>query len=264
MHVGVKRVKEAKVQTLKTEFEAIRMKDGKSIDDFSMKLMTIVSGIRSLDDVVEEISVVKKFLQVVPQRFMQIVTSIEHFGDLKNMSVEKVVGHLKVHEERLRGYEGKEEKKYLLLTNEEWLARTKRKDADDSSFLSSSGHGSHNKEKRGHGCGRKRGGKGGHENISQTHENVNTWKDKSMIKCNSCRKYGHYAAECRSKKQDEEATLTLTQDQEPTLMLAEMMPKLLMLNEEKIMANLLTKREDQVETSMWYLDNGASNHMTRD
>ena len=72
MHVDVERVKEAKVQTLKSEFEAIRMKDGKSIDGLAMKLTTIVNGIRSLGDIVEEISVIKKF-----PRFMQIVTSIE-------------------------------------------------------------------------------------------------------------------------------------------------------------------------------------------
>ena len=101
MHVGVECVKEAKVQTLKSEFEAICMKDGESIDDFAMKLATIVSGICSLGNMVEEISVVKKFLRAVPPRFMQIVTSIEQFGDLKNMSVEEVVGRLKVHEERL-------------------------------------------------------------------------------------------------------------------------------------------------------------------
>ena len=63
-----------------------------------------------------------------------------------------------------------------------------------------------------------------------------------MIKCYSCGKYAHYAVECRKKKQDEEANLTLTQDQEPALMLA--MPNLLMLNEEMIMVNLLTKGED--------------------
>ena len=46
------------------------MNDGESIDDFAMKLTTIVSDICSLGDMVEEISIVKKFLQAVPPRFM--------------------------------------------------------------------------------------------------------------------------------------------------------------------------------------------------
>ena len=76
MHVGVECVKKAKVQTLKSEFEAIRMKDGELIDDFAMNLTTIVSGIRSLGDMMEEISVFKKFLRAILPRFIQIVTSI--------------------------------------------------------------------------------------------------------------------------------------------------------------------------------------------
>ena len=66
---------------------------------------------------------------------MQIGTSIEQFDDLKNMSVEEVVGRLKVHEERLRGYEDKEKEKHLWLTHEEWLARTKKNDATNFFFF---------------------------------------------------------------------------------------------------------------------------------
>ena len=42
MHVGVERVKEAKVHTLRSEFEAIRMKDDESINNFFMKLTMII------------------------------------------------------------------------------------------------------------------------------------------------------------------------------------------------------------------------------
>ena len=77
MHVGVEQVKETKVQTLRSDFEAIHMKDGKLVDDFAMQLTTIITDIRSLGDKVGEISIVKKFLWVVLTRFMQIVTFIK-------------------------------------------------------------------------------------------------------------------------------------------------------------------------------------------
>ena len=76
-----------------------------------------------------------------------------------------------------------------------------------------------------------------------------------MINGYSCGKYGHYAAEHRNKKHDEKTNLMVTDDEEPALMLAEKMPSLLMLNEEKVTANPFIDGEDQVETSMWYLDN---------
>ena len=104
------------------------MKDSESIDDFSMKLTTIVTNIHSLGDKVEEIYVIKKFLRVVPLRFMQIVMSIEQFDDLKNMSVEEIVGCFMVHEAKLRDYD------------EEWLTRTKRKDAANSSCSGTKRH----------------------------------------------------------------------------------------------------------------------------
>ena len=135
-------------------------------------------------------------------------------------------------------------------------------------FSGTYGHDDYNKKSksRGHGSshGCRHGGRGGRDNTSQIHDNVNSWKDKSMIMCYSCGKYEHYAVECCKKKCDEEANLTFTHDQEPTLMLAEKMSYLLMLNEEKVMVNLITKGENQVETNMWFLDNGASNHMTGD
>ena len=45
MHVGVEIVKEENVQTLKSEFEVIRIKDGESIYDIAMKLTMIVNSL---------------------------------------------------------------------------------------------------------------------------------------------------------------------------------------------------------------------------
>ncbi|XP_047309535.1 uncharacterized protein LOC124912946 [Impatiens glandulifera] len=286
MHVVVERVKEAKVQTLRTHFEATRMKDGETVDDFSMKLTSIVTGIRSLGEKVEEISVVKKFLRVVPQKYMQIVTVIEQFGDLKNMTVEEVVGRLKVHEERLHGYEDREEEKHLLLTHEEWKSRMK-KNKETVCFSSSSSRNGNGGDSRGREKGRGQGrGRGlGRGDSSSRQEDTKPRKNKSTVKCYACQKYGHYASECRNKKPDEEANLTNLHDDEPTLMFVEGVanpfpedeetnleefvqqpskeePEVLLLNEEKVMAILLSSGEEYNHTNVWYLDNGASNHMT--
>ena len=59
---GADRVKNAKIQTLKTEFESMNMKDSDSLDDFYLKITALVTNIRALGEVVAEAYVVKKIL----------------------------------------------------------------------------------------------------------------------------------------------------------------------------------------------------------
>lgn len=72
MHMGVERVKDAKVQTLKMEFEGLCMKESESIDDFAARLTTIVNKVRALGEKFEENYAVKKFLRAIPNKFLQI------------------------------------------------------------------------------------------------------------------------------------------------------------------------------------------------
>ncbi|KAL8123367.1 hypothetical protein AgCh_011368 [Apium graveolens] len=101
--LGADKVKVARAQTLKSEFEALAMRKDEQLDDFYLKLNGLVTNIRSLGKKVDEAYVVKKLLRAVPSKFLQIASAIEQFGDLERMSVEEVVGSLKAHEERLRG-----------------------------------------------------------------------------------------------------------------------------------------------------------------
>lgn len=64
--MGIYRVKEAKLQTLGSDFEVIRMKDDELVDIFFLRLNTIETDIRSLGEKIEEVVVVKKFLRAVP------------------------------------------------------------------------------------------------------------------------------------------------------------------------------------------------------
>lgn len=91
-YLGADRVKTARLQTLKTEFEALNMKESKMVDEFSVKINNIVSNIRALGDKVKEAYVMNKMLRVVPSKFLQIASTIEQFADLDMMSIEEIVG----------------------------------------------------------------------------------------------------------------------------------------------------------------------------
>ncbi|XP_074328354.1 uncharacterized protein LOC141666258 [Apium graveolens] len=95
---GAERVKKAKVQTLKAEFESLHMEDSDQLEEFYMKLNGLVSTIRALGEEMQESYVVKKLLRVVPSRVLQIVSTIEQFGYLESMTVEEAIGSLQAHE----------------------------------------------------------------------------------------------------------------------------------------------------------------------
>lgn len=115
---GVERVKKAKLQTLKSEFEALSMKDSDQLDDFYMMVNGIVSNIWALGEEMAESYVVKKLLRAVPPKFLQIASTIEQFGNLDEMSMGEAIGSLKAYEERLMGIMVTQEEQ-LMLTVEE-------------------------------------------------------------------------------------------------------------------------------------------------
>ncbi|KAF2290025.1 hypothetical protein GH714_042386 [Hevea brasiliensis] len=122
MNQGAEKVKEVRAQTLWREFEALRMGDSETVEDFSGKLTIIVNKLRSLGEPVEDEKVIKKMLRSTSSKFLQIVSAIEEFSDLKTKSVEEVIGSLKAHEERLLGCGGSSAET-VLLTRAEWKAR---------------------------------------------------------------------------------------------------------------------------------------------
>ena len=97
--MGADRVKAARIQTLKAEFEALSMKEAEGVDEFTMKVINTVSTLRTLGDTIEESYVVKKLLRAVSSKFLQIAYTLEQFGDLETMTVEEVIGRLKAHKE---------------------------------------------------------------------------------------------------------------------------------------------------------------------
>ena len=66
-YLGADRVKEARLQTLMSEFERIKMKDSDTLDSFAGKLSELASKSASLGQTIEESKLVKKFLNSLPR-----------------------------------------------------------------------------------------------------------------------------------------------------------------------------------------------------
>ncbi|GJU79786.1 zinc finger, CCHC-type containing protein, partial [Tanacetum coccineum] len=212
-HIGEERVQQARLQTLKSEFELLHMKEDETIDTFIEKLTTILNKAASLGHTMEDETLVRKLLNVVPDRYLQIVASIEQYSDLDEMTLEEAIGRLKTYEERIKYKKGKQ------VDNQEKLMFTRHE--NKGKYFRGRGHGKHKFSQ------------------GRNHEN---FKEERKDGENSHKNY----------KRDN------IKKSKPTLLMA-------ILEDEEQKVSLHEKDIGYKETNMdslWYLDNGASKHMT--
>ncbi|XP_076905750.1 uncharacterized protein LOC143561601 [Bidens hawaiensis] len=101
-HLGATQVQQARLQSIKSEFDKLQMKDDETIDSFTARLTNIVSKATSCGAKFDQPTLVRKILTSMPNRFLQIIASIEQFTDLDSVSVDDIIGRLKTFEERIK------------------------------------------------------------------------------------------------------------------------------------------------------------------
>src|SRR3954467_6980804 len=120
---GSERVREAKAQVRRREFEDLRFKDVESIEDFALRLTGVTADLELYGDPVTEHKVVQKFLRVVPRKYRQMAMAIESLIDLKTMTIEELTGRLSACEDHYDLDDAKQSTGQLMYTAEEWAAR---------------------------------------------------------------------------------------------------------------------------------------------
>ena len=114
LHVGVDHVVQSKIQSLRREFENLAMKKDEKVSDFSSRFTKIISELRDLGERLEEKEAVAKLLRSMPVKYDSLTFSLEQFGNMRGLSVDEVIGSLRVHEQRLQERDSREEEQVLL------------------------------------------------------------------------------------------------------------------------------------------------------
>lgn len=212
MRMGVDRVRESNAQKLRRDLNNIAFKDGESIDDFYMRIISLVNNLRLLGDTIDKIEVVQKMLQVVPERFDQVAIFIETLLDVGTMTAEEVTERLRAVEQRheARRLTAEMDSRLLLSTKEEEMIRRMRRQEKET-VRGGGGFGSSSGSSR--------------PGLSQP--NRAREAPRKAVKedqCRYCKKYGHWGHDCRKKKRDEAANLVQAQEDEedePALMMVQ-------------------------------------------
>jgi hypothetical protein len=246
---GMDKVKTSKLQILRRDFETLSMKDTDSVDSFYTHVIGLINQIKSHGETIEDRKVVEKVLRSLPPKFDSLVVTLEENKDLSQFSLDELQASLINHEHRLN-------RSNMSLENAF---------STQSSISHGRGRGRANSRGRGRSSARgghssspaNTGGRGQNQNTSQP---SGQRFDKSKIQCHYCKKYGHYAYECRKRqynqnKQGQDQSNNTNTPSSPMFMVhTEEMP---------IISPVECNVAQESPCDIWYLDSGCSNHMTR-
>ncbi|KAG7640275.1 Zinc finger CCHC-type superfamily [Arabidopsis suecica] len=236
---GSSQVKMINLQTLRREYENLKMEEGETINDFTTKLINLSNQLRVHGEEKSDYQVVQKILISVPQQFDSIVGVLKQTKDLSTLSVTELIGTLKAHERRLNLREDR--------INEGAFYGEK---------LGSRGENKQNKIRHGKTnmwCGVcKRNNHNEVDCFRKKSESISQRGGSYERRCYVCDKQGHIARDCKLRK-GERAHLSIEESED----------------EKEDECHMLFSAVEEKEISTigeetWLVDSGCTNHMSKD
>ncbi|GJV11084.1 zf-CCHC domain-containing protein [Tanacetum coccineum] len=97
-HQGNSQVKDNKIDLLVQQYEQLVISEDESIDSAFARFNTIITSLKALDEGYFSKNYVRKFLRALHPKWRAKVTAIEESKDLTSLSLDELIGNLKVHE----------------------------------------------------------------------------------------------------------------------------------------------------------------------
>ncbi|GJU94259.1 hypothetical protein Tco_1319015 [Tanacetum coccineum] len=97
-HQGNSQVKDNKIDLLVQQYEQFIISEDESIDSAFARFNTIITSLKDLDEGYSCKNYVRKFLRALHPKWRAKVTAIEMSKELTSLSLDELIGNLKVHE----------------------------------------------------------------------------------------------------------------------------------------------------------------------
>ncbi|CAA7014800.1 unnamed protein product [Microthlaspi erraticum] len=234
---GSPQVRLVKLQSLRREYENLKMYDGDDIKTFTDKLVVLENQLTYHGEKKSSSQLIQKILISLPAKFDSIVSVLEQTRDLDSLTMSELIGILKAQEARVAAREES--------TNEgAFYVRSKGR---ESGFKKDNTNSRVNQGKKWcEFC--KRGNHTEEECRSKPKKNDQSKNQKSNVECYKCGRIGHYAHKCRSKNK-ERAHVSIEEED---------------LNEDHMLFSASEEEPTTLREDVWLVDSGCTNHMTKE
>ncbi|KAK2380438.1 gag-protease polyprotein [Trifolium repens] len=214
---GTTKVKQSKIQHLTSKFEALRMKDDESIQEFHLSLLDIANSFEALGEKMPDEKLSRKLLRSLPKRFDIKVTAIEEAHDITTMKMDELVGSLQTFEIVLNERGDKKNKSIAFVTNTD-DGNVQSEDEEEESIadaIAILGR-QFNKVLKRVDRRNRQNGQSIRFNINKQPNSLKKTKPEEKnsqskgVQCHECEGYGHIRSECGTYQKRQKKGLTVS------------------------------------------------------